>query len=237
MPQLCKFENRHHAGRKQCFSNFLIVSSSWENCRARDLLALCSKFGTLISMTTKRSTKVNSNAPSPETSLFWDELAVEMLDPEFQREFELESLRIATIDNIIGALDAAREELAMSKADVARAIGGQGSVVRRLFSSDSISPTLTSITEVAAAVGMRIVAVPMDPQEQQRVLSVMSKAPTGAQSVPRAAPSRARAKQRAVPQKIASSTKAAAGRSATRASKTVAKKSVAAKKAAAKSVR
>jgi DNA-binding phage protein len=159
-----------------------------------------------------------------------------MLDPEFQREFELESLRIATIDNIIGALDAAREELAMSKADVARAIGGQGSVIRRLFSSDSVSPTLTSITEVAAAVGMRIVAVPMDPQEQQRVLSVMSKALTGAQLVPRAAASRARATQRGVPQKIASSTKAA-GRSATRASKTVAKKSVAAKKAAARSVR
>jgi DNA-binding phage protein len=188
-------------------------------------------------MPTKRSTKVNSTAPSPETSLFWDELAVDMLDPEFQREFELESLRIATIDSIIGALDAAREDLAMSKADVARAIGGQGSAVRRLFSSDSVSPTLTSITEVAAAVGMRIVAVPMDPREQQRVLSVMSKAPTGAQSVPRAAGSRARTTQRAVPQRAASSTKAAAGRSTTGAGKTVAKKSVAAKKTSARSVR
>jgi hypothetical protein len=42
-------------------------------------------------------------------SAFWDDLARDLRDPEFLREYVAESVRIATIDRIVNELDAARE--------------------------------------------------------------------------------------------------------------------------------
>lgn len=52
------------------------------------------------------------------TSAFWDDLARDLEDPEFLREFAAESMRIATIDEVVTAGDAA----GMSSAEPARAI-------------------------------------------------------------------------------------------------------------------
>lgn len=104
-----------------------------------------------------------------ETDLFWKDLTEELKDPEFLRTYILESMRIATIDRIINSLDDARLEAGMSKADLARAISAQPSVVRRLFSSPKTSPTLGTLAEVAAALGMRVVLESLCDEERKLI--------------------------------------------------------------------
>jgi transcriptional regulator with XRE-family HTH domain len=89
-------------------------------------------------------------------SSFWDDLSSDLKNPEFLREFITESVRIATVDQIINALDEARASAGLSKAELARAIGAEPATIRRLFSSDNANPTLGTLAEVAAALGMRI---------------------------------------------------------------------------------
>lgn len=38
-------------------------------------------------------------------SAFWDDLARDLEDPEFLREYVVESMRIATIDQVVNAID------------------------------------------------------------------------------------------------------------------------------------
>lgn len=87
---------------------------------------------------------------------FWSDLARDLEDPDFLREYVVKSVRIATIDDIVNALEQAREEAGLSKADLARAIHAQPAVVRRLFASGHVNPTLGTLAEVAAALGMRV---------------------------------------------------------------------------------
>ena len=54
-------------------------------------------------------------------SQFWDDLATDLEDPEFLREYVRESVRIATIDDLVNELDEAREAAGLTKADLARA--------------------------------------------------------------------------------------------------------------------
>ena len=70
-----------------------------------------------------------------ERSVFWDDLAHDLTDPQFLREYVAESIRIATIDQIVNELDAAREAAGLSKAGLARAISSEPATIRRLFSA------------------------------------------------------------------------------------------------------
>lgn len=101
--------------------------------------------------------------------VFWQDLARDLQDPAFLREYVVESLRIATIDRIVNALDEAREAAGLSKAELARAIGAQPANIRRLFTSHSASPTLATLAEVAAALGMRVTLTPMAERERKDV--------------------------------------------------------------------
>ena len=74
------------------------------------------------------------------TSAFWDDVANDLEDPEFLREFIVESMRIATIDEVVNALDDAREAAGLSKAELARAIQVQPATIRRLFASNKANP-------------------------------------------------------------------------------------------------
>jgi DNA-binding phage protein len=67
------------------------------------------------------------------TSVFWADLAGDLENPEFLREYITESVRIATIDAIINALDEARISAGLSKTELARTIGAESATVRRLF--------------------------------------------------------------------------------------------------------
>jgi transcriptional regulator with XRE-family HTH domain len=102
-------------------------------------------------------------------SVFWDDLASDLQDPEFLREYVAESIRIATIDRIVNELDTARTAAGLTKADLARAINSEPATVRRLFSSSHVNPTLGTLAEVAAALGMRIVLEPLDVSDREQI--------------------------------------------------------------------
>lgn len=103
------------------------------------------------------------------TERFWKDLAKDLEDPEFLREYIVESMRIATIDSIVNRLDEAREAAGLSKADLARAIQVEPGTIRRLFSSDSANPTLGTLAEVAAALGLRVILEPLKRAERAHV--------------------------------------------------------------------
>lgn len=103
------------------------------------------------------------------SSAFWDDLARDLEDPEFLREFIVESMRIATIDDVVNALDDAREAAGLSKAELARALQVEPATIRRLFASDKTNPTLGTLAEVAAALGMRVTVEPIDDDERRKV--------------------------------------------------------------------
>jgi DNA-binding phage protein len=100
-------------------------------------------------------------------------LEIEGRDPNFARAYAAESARIEAIDSVINALDEARGMAGLSKAALARAIGSEPSVVRRLLSSDSVNPTLGTIAEVAAALGMKVTLTPMSADERDRITEPM----------------------------------------------------------------
>jgi transcriptional regulator with XRE-family HTH domain len=93
---------------------------------------------------------------APEGGLFWEDLARDLEDPGFLREYIISSIRIAMVDGLVNQLDEAREEANMSKAELARAIGAEPAAVRRLLSSGRKNPTLGTVTEVASALGLRL---------------------------------------------------------------------------------
>ncbi|MCE0487818.1 helix-turn-helix domain-containing transcriptional regulator [Ornithinimicrobium sediminis] len=92
---------------------------------------------------------------------FWDDLNRDLQDPEFLREYVVESMRISTIDSVVNAIDDAREAAGLSKAELARAIDKEPATIRRLLSSESSNPTLGTLAEVAAALGLRITVEPI----------------------------------------------------------------------------
>ncbi len=100
---------------------------------------------------------------------FWDDLAHDLQDPEFLRDYVVESIRIATIDLVVNALDDARESAGLSKADLARAINTEPATIRRLFASGQVNPTLGTLAEVAATFGLQITIEPLPDHEREQV--------------------------------------------------------------------
>lgn len=106
---------------------------------------------------------------SDKQSLFWQDLAEDLEDPEFLRDYVRESIRIATIDRLVNELDGAREAAKLSKAALARAISAEPAAMRRLFSAGHVNPTLGTLAEVAAALGMRVTLEPLAKAERNEV--------------------------------------------------------------------
>jgi transcriptional regulator with XRE-family HTH domain len=102
-------------------------------------------------------------------SAFWDDLATDLQDPEFLRDYVVESMRIATIDRLVNELDEAREAAGLTKAELARAIGAEPASIRRLFASGHSNPTLGTLAEVASALGMQITLTPLPAAERRKV--------------------------------------------------------------------
>ena len=105
---------------------------------------------------------------------FWDDLAAELDDPEQLRLSLLESIRISTLDSLVNQLDAARSKGGISKAEVARKLGAEPANIRRLFSRGNDNPTLSTLTEVAAALGMRISLEPLPEKEREEIATVLT---------------------------------------------------------------
>ena len=106
---------------------------------------------------------------SSTQSVYWDDLAEDLQDPTFLRAYITESLRVETIDRLVHELDEAREALGLTKAQLARAISTEPAVVRRLLSPKHRNPTIGTLAEVAAALGLKVELVPMADEERKRV--------------------------------------------------------------------
>jgi transcriptional regulator with XRE-family HTH domain len=100
---------------------------------------------------------------------FWDDLAEDLKDPEFLRTYVVESIRIATVDRIVGQLDDARNAAGLSKAAIARAIGSNPDAIRRLLTARQVNPTLGTLAEVAAVLGLRIALQPLSEAERENI--------------------------------------------------------------------
>jgi DNA-binding phage protein len=107
------------------------------------------------------------------TGAFWDRHDTRMADPEQARAFAAELARIRTVDTIVNALDEHRAAAGLSKAALARAIGSDPSVVRRLLTATTNNPTLSTVAEVAAALGLKVQLVPMTEAEKREMTEPM----------------------------------------------------------------
>lgn len=110
---------------------------------------------------------------SADRSVFWDDLAEDLQDPEFRKQYVLDSLRIATVDRLINDLDAARQTADLNKSELARVIGVEPATVRRLFSSHNVNPTLGTVTEIATALGLQITVTPLSQEDSDQIADAL----------------------------------------------------------------
>ncbi|MGH3757323.1 DNA-binding protein [Actinophytocola sp.] len=110
---------------------------------------------------------------STAPTTYWDDLVEDLQDPEFLRAYLTESLRVETVDRLVNDLDDARMALGLSKAELARAISAEPAVIRRLLSPGHRNPTIGTVAEVAAALGLRVALVPMADDERERVAETL----------------------------------------------------------------
>ncbi len=115
-----------------------------------------------------------------EQSLFWDDLAKDLEDPQVKADFVRQSLRIQAIDDVVNRLDEARIQQGVSKAALARAIDVEPAVIRRMFTAHG-NPTLGRLADVAAALGLKVSLTPLPAATAKAVTSVLrptTKSPT-----------------------------------------------------------
>jgi DNA-binding phage protein len=76
-------------------------------------------------------------------------------------------------DNDVVAPQATDGLAEIPEAQLARAIGSDPSVVRRLLSAHTINPTLATVAELAAALGLKVTLTPMSAEERKRITEPM----------------------------------------------------------------
>lgn len=82
--------------------------------------------------------------------------AKRLADPGFRALYEQKRAEIDLIDTILSHIETRREELGLSKADLARLVGARPESVRRLLSARTSNPTLFTVTKLASVLGMQI---------------------------------------------------------------------------------
>lgn len=88
---------------------------------------------------------------------FFDE---QMKAPESAVGYEQARREIDAVDRIVRALDKARVDVGMSKAELARKISTTPEVVRRLLTEEHANPTIATVVKLADVLGLRIELVP-----------------------------------------------------------------------------
>lgn len=84
-------------------------------------------------------------------------LRAQLRDPKFAKKYARARAEVDAVDRIVRALDEARIDVGMSKAELARQISAKPEIVRRLFTSKSANPTLATVVKVASALGFTLV--------------------------------------------------------------------------------
>lgn len=89
-----------------------------------------------------------------------------MQDPAFRIAYDRARARIDAVDELIRALDEERTAQGLSKAELARRMGAQPESIRRLFSTASPNPTMTTYIAAAQALGVEL--KPVRPRRRGR---------------------------------------------------------------------
>ena len=85
--------------------------------------------------------------------------AERMQDPDFRAEYERTRRELGQVNDVMREIDGLRAEAGLSKAQLARAIGRNDAVVRRLFTAE-VNPALRTIAALAAALDAEIRVMP-----------------------------------------------------------------------------
>jgi ribosome-binding protein aMBF1 (putative translation factor) len=80
----------------------------------------------------------------------------QMKSPSLAKSYGEARTEVDAIDNMVRALDAARESSGLTKADLAAALDTRPEVVRRLFTTKHPNPTLSTLIRMAAALGYHV---------------------------------------------------------------------------------
>ena len=81
-------------------------------------------------------------------------------DPEYERAYQEAAATVRAIDDLVRSIDARREALGLSKAELARRAGLPPEAVRRLFTMRSPNPTAATLVALARAMDLDLVAEP-----------------------------------------------------------------------------
>lgn len=92
--------------------------------------------------------------------------AAQMRKPSFAKRYTSARAQVDAVDRIVRALDDARIDLGVTKAELARRISAKPEIVRRLFTAKAPNPTLATILKVAAALGYKMQLVPAKPSRK-----------------------------------------------------------------------
>jgi DNA-binding phage protein len=93
-----------------------------------------------------------------------------MKAPTFVSHYEDAAAEIDATDKLVQALDSVRIANGMSKAELARRISAKPAIVRRLFTSRSANPTMSTVIAVTKALGFHLTLVPnRKPPTRRRV--------------------------------------------------------------------
>lgn len=65
--------------------------------------------------------------------------------------------RVDQIDQLVRALDQRRDELGLSKAELARRANIAPEAIQRLFTADAPNPTIATLTPIADSLGLELV--------------------------------------------------------------------------------
>jgi DNA-binding phage protein len=98
-----------------------------------------------------------------------------MRSPAFRERYEHTSAVIASLQELLAAIDSTRAARGLSKAELARQAGMQPAAVRRLLGSGASNPTLHTVLELMAALGIKFHIHPAECQ----ATSSPSRAPRG----------------------------------------------------------
>lgn len=90
-------------------------------------------------------------------------------DPDFRAEYERTRRELAQVNAVMQRLDDLRISAGLSKADLAREIGRNDAVVRRLFTAE-VNPELRTVAALAAALDAEIQIVPRRKVRRRRAL-------------------------------------------------------------------
>jgi ribosome-binding protein aMBF1 (putative translation factor) len=94
-----------------------------------------------------------------------------MEDPEFEAAYKQHRARIDAIDELMRALDEAREQQGITKATLARRIQAEPAAVRRLFSQATPNPQIARVVDMAHELGLEIVIQPKRAARRPRAAS------------------------------------------------------------------